>query len=405
MSVAIEFNHISKTFDLHIQRSRTLQETFVSLFQCKENQPQATLKVLDDVSFTVEKGEAVGLVGPNGTGKSTTLKLINRILMPDSGSMMIDGRVGALLELGAGFHPDLTGVENIFLNAAILGISKKDIRQKLDSIIDFSELGRFINVPVKHYSSGMYTRLGFSIAVHMNPDILLVDEVLAVGDATFQRKCMDRIDELRRKKTTILLVSHDVNAVQRICNRAIWMEGGKILADGNTEEVAQKYLWHSLSTGPEERTQDGRPRWGSGEVIVTSVRLLDGESQSQKAFYSGNPLTVELEYEAHERIEEPVFGLAIHRSDGVHVTGPNTEHMGHRLPPLKGAGQIRFYVPRLPLLEGTYYLSVAVHNRDDTKMYDYHHQLYEFRVMPGGSEQYGLMSLGGTWEIHAGENV
>ena len=248
-------------------------------------------------------------------------------------------------------------------------------------------------------------RLGFSIAVHTDPEILLVDEVLAVGDATFQRKCMDRVDELRRKNTTILLVSHDVNAVQRICNRAIWMEGGKILADGNTEEVVQKYLWHSLSAGPEKRTQDGRPRWGSGEVVVTAVRLLDGENKSQKAFYSGYPLTIEIEYDARECIEEPVFGLAIHRSDGVHVAGPNTQHMGQQLPPLTGKGWIRFHIPRLLLLEGTYYLSIAVHNRNDTKMYDYHHQIYEFSVMPNDNEQYGLVSLGGTWEIYAEEAI
>lgn len=405
MSVAIEFSHVSKTFHLHMQRSRTIQETLVNLFQKRKDKARSILKVLDDVSFTVEKGEAVGLIGPNGTGKSTTLKLINRILMPDSGTMMIDGRVGALLELGAGFHPDLTGIENIFLNAAILGISKNDIRQKLESIIEFSELGQFIDIPVKHYSSGMYTRLGFSIAVHVEPEILLVDEVLAVGDATFQRKCMDRIDELRRNHTTILLVSHDVNSVQRVCNRAIWMEGGKILADGNTEEVAQKYLWHSLSAGPDKRTQDGESRWGSGEIKINSVRLLDQNNQEQKTFYSGQPFTVELNYEPHQRVEETVFGIAIHRSDGVHVTGPNTQHMGLQLPPLTKAGKITYTVSRMPLLEGTYYLSVAVHNRNDTKMYDYHHQLYQFRVMPGKSERYGLISLGGVWNIQPGEQV
>ncbi len=400
MTVAIRFEDVSKKFKLHHQRARSVQEILVSLARRvpKEIQEQE-LWVLQNVSFEIEKGEAVAFVGPNGTGKSTSLKLISGILFPNSGSIEVNGRIGALLELGAGFHPDLTGRENIYLNAAVLGLSRSDVQNKIDKIIAFSELEQFIDIPVKHYSSGMYMRLGFAIAVNTDPDILLVDEVLAVGDATFQRKCMERISQLKQQGVTILLVSHDIKSVRQICDRVIWMERGQILADGITESVIQKYLWHAFSTNQEKDKFDNQNRWGTGDVEITKVTFLDGEGRPQTNFYPEQPFTIQIEYKASKEIENPVFGLAIHRSDGVHITGPNTKFAGHRIESIYGEGSIKYYVEKMPLLEGVYYVSVAVHDWTDTKMFDYHDKMYPFYILSSVKEQYGVMTLHGEWHV------
>jgi ABC-type polysaccharide/polyol phosphate transport system ATPase subunit len=226
---AIQFDHVSKKFILHRERPRSLQELAVNLFR-RNNNSHEEFWALQDVSFTVEQGETLGLIGPNGAGKSTALKLISRIIEPTSGQIEVNGQVGALLELGAGFHPDLTGRENIYLNGSILGLSRAQIRRKLDAIIAFAELERFIDVPVKHYSSGMYVRLGFSVAVHTDPEVLLVDEVLAVGDQNFQHKCLERIMEMQRQGITICFVSHGLGEVRRLCSRAVWLDDGMVQA-------------------------------------------------------------------------------------------------------------------------------------------------------------------------------
>lgn len=357
---------------------------------------------LQDVSFEVAAGETVGLVGPNGVGKSTVLKLVAGIIEPTSGEVEVHGRVGALLELGAGFHPDLTGRENIYLNASVLGLSRSEIHRRLDAIVAFAELERFIDVPVKHYSSGMYLRLGFAVAVHTDPEILLIDELLAVGDAAFQRKCLERIDHLRREGVTLLFVSHDSAAVRKLCSRAIWLESGCLMRDGPTDVVVQRYTAHSWSA------EEGRLRaagdaqcWGSGEVRIVDVELLDKEGRERQIFELGEPLTIALHYETASRIEKPVFGLAIHRGDGVHITGPNTRFGGIDIPYIEGSGRVLYQVASLPLLEGVYALSVAVTNAADTEMYDYHDRLYPFRVRASvEEEQYGLVALGGRWTWH-----
>ena len=398
MGVAIRFEKVSKKFTLHHERARSFQELALHLFR-RDRGSQEEFWALRDVSFAIEEGETVGLIGPNGAGKSTVLKLISRIIEPTSGRIAVDGRVGALLELGAGFHPDLTGRENIYLNGSILGLSRAEIRCKLDDIIGFAELERFIDVPVKHYSSGMYVRLGFSVAVHTDPEVLLVDEVLAVGDAAFQRKCLERIDQLRRGGVTILFVSHSPEIVQSICSRAIWLDRGRLVADGPADVVVARYLdrtW-AMQDGRSQMADESGRRWGSGRVRIISVRLLDGHGRERRRFRVGEPLTVEIRYRAEERVERPVFGLAIHRSDGVHITGPNTRFCGYEIPWIEGEGVVRYTVPALPLLEGNYYVSVSVHNWEDTEMYDYHDQVYPLRVLPSTGERYGLITLRGEW--------
>ena len=358
---------------------------------------------LRDVSFTIEGGETVGIIGPNGAGKSTVLKLISRIIEPTAGEVEVNGRLGALLELGAGFHPDLSGRENVYLNGSILGLKRSEINRRLGKIIAFAELERFIDMPVRHYSSGMYVRLGFSVAVHTDPEILLIDEVLAVGDAAFQRKCLDKIDELRRQGVTILFISHSADTVRNLCSRAIWLDEGHLVADGSAESVVARYSDRSWSEREDEPSldSDDQRRWGSGRLRITEVRLLGGEGKEQRCFHVGEPLTVEMHYRTEGKVDKPVFGLAIHRRDGLHVTGPNTRIAEQEIPAVEGKGIVRYRIRSLPLLEGSYYLSVAAHDWMAAEMYDYHDRLYGFDVQCAGGERYGIVTLRGAWSWKA----
>jgi len=396
MSIAITIDHVSKEFLLEQAAPRSFQELVVDVFKHRERPRAERFLALDDVSLEIKYGETVGLIGPNGAGKSTLLKMVAGIIKPTVGEVEVNGRVGALLELGAGFHPDLTGRENIYLNGSILGLSRAEIRDKIDKIIAFAELERFIDAPVRHYSSGMYVRLGFSVAVHTEPEILLVDEVLAVGDAAFQRKCMDKIDEMRGAGVTILFVSHSAELVRKICKRAVWLDEGRCVADGAAESVAARYLDHSWAQEQTQVVSEEERRWGNGKVRITDVRLLDGEGKEQQRFRTGEPMTVEMHYVAKERIEQPVFGLAIHRSDGTHITGPNTQFAGYEIPWVEGEGIVLYTIPSLPLLEGSYMASVAARNREDTDIYDYHDRLYTFHVLDSQA-RYGIILLEGTW--------
>ena len=369
----------------------------MELFHRKDRDKEA-FWVLKDVNFAVEPGEVVGIIGPNGAGKSTILKLISRIIEPTSGQVSVQGRVGALLELGAGFHPDLTGRENIYLNGSLLGLSREEISHKLEAIIDFAELETFIDVPVKHYSSGMYVRLGFSVAVHTEPEILLVDEVLAVGDAAFQRKCLGKVDALHQQGVTIVLVSHTLQTVRDACQRVLWLDQSSVVADGPGGEVIEQYLWSTYHGDGDQFVEGGR--WGTGKVEVTQVVLLGAGGQKQDVFMTGEPLTFEIHYLAHDRVKRPVFGLGIHRGDGVHITGPNTRLAGCEVPSLEPGdkGILRYRVERLPLLPAMYQLSISAHDWVETEMFDYHDRSYPFYVTGGQvREHHGLVTLFGRW--------
>ncbi len=409
MEAAIQFDQVSRRFTLRRERARSLQETLIGLVHREKREKPETIWALRNISFTIAPGETVGFIGENGAGKSTILKLVSRVLEPTSGRIAVNGRVGALLELGAGFHPDLTGRENIYLNGSILGLGRREIEQSMDEIVAFSELERFIDIPVKRYSSGMYMRLGFSVAVHVNPDILLIDEVLAVGDQNFQHKCMDRVVALQQQGTTICFVSHDLGTVARICSRAFWLDDGLIRAEGDPDDVVGAYLRHAAAqeeqaTSRSQKEEQAERRWGTGEVEITDVAFLDGEGRERTVFRVGEPWAVRIRYLAHRRIESPVFGLAVHRNDGVHVCGPNTHFAGLDIPFIEGEGEVLYRVDRMPLMEGTYFLSLSAHNQLDTAMYDYHDRLYTFRVRQvQGEERYGLASLQGRWEWHGDE--
>jgi lipopolysaccharide transport system ATP-binding protein len=407
---AIRFDGVSKKFVLHRERPRSFQEMVLNLVRRGGgNGRHEEFWALRDVSFVVEQGEAVGIIGPNGAGKSTVLKLVSRIISPTSGRVEINGKVGALLELGAGFHPDLTGRENVFLNGSILGLSRSYIQCKLDEIIAFAELERFIDVPVKHYSSGMYVRLGFSVAVHTNPEVLLVDEVLAVGDQNFQHKCLDRILGMQQQGVTICLVSHGLGSVRQLCSRAIWLDDGIVRAAGDVDDTISAYLSHAAveeaarmqaaeSEGVQEKPEPGR-RWGTRDIEIVDVSFLAPTGEKQSVFRVGEPWTVQLCYRAPQRVEAPIIGLAVHRTDGIHVCGPNTRFAGLDIPFVEGEGRVSYRVDRLPLMEGSYLVSVSAHNQADTVMYDYHDRMYIFKVrQTGKGERYGLVSLKGVWE-------
>ncbi len=400
----VRFENISKRFVFTPETPQSILEVVASFFSRRRRaQRNRDLWAVRDVSFEVMPGQALGIVGRNGSGKSTLLKLIARILRPTAGRMMINGRTSALLELGAGFHQDLTGRENIFLNASVLGLDKESIHARFDDIVSFSELGEFIDMPVKHYSSGMYMRLGFSVAIHVQPDILIVDEILAVGDQAFQTKCIDRIFDLKRQGVTIIMVSHNLNMMRKLCTDLIWLENGQVRERGRSESVAGKYVAYSYKR--EGRQLANRTasltinRKGSGEIEITAVRFLDAQGQEHNTFKTGESMTIAMDYVAHQPITEPEFGLVFLRHDGVHIAGPNNLQGGLKIGVVTGSGTIRYCIERLPLLPARYQISAAIHNSRTTRAYDYHDQAYAFRVVPSGTDEVqGLIELPAKWE-------
>jgi ABC-type polysaccharide/polyol phosphate transport system ATPase subunit len=321
------------------------------------------------------------------------------ILRPEKGRIETHGKISALLELGAGFHPELTGRENIFLNGSILGLSKRQLNQRFDEIVDFAGLEHFIDTPVKNYSSGMYVRLGFSVAINVDPDILLIDEVLAVGDAEFQRKCLEKFDDFRESGKTVVIVSHAVDSIRNLCDTVGWLEHGVLRRLGQSNDVIDEYLTESHT----ERAADGMhgTRWGTGEAHVEKVELLDASGEPVKRVCTGDTVVFRFHYRSDILIRKPVWGMALYTLDGVWVTGPSTREVGlfpERLEP--GAkGWVDLRVDRLLLLPGTYDVSASMFNITGAQVYDMRHRAFRFDVEFGDPhEEYGFVSLGGTWE-------
>ena len=362
---------------------------------------------LQDINLEIQPGEVFGIIGPNGAGKSTLLKVIARVLFPTRGRVQIAGRVAPLLELGAGFDQELTGRENVYLNAGLLGYTIAQIDAMFADIVAFSGLQDFIDAPLRTYSTGMFARLGFSVATAARPDVLIVDEILGVGDAEFQTKSFERIQNFQAEGTTILLVSHSLDRVEAICSRALWLDHGKIIALGSAASVVNQYLTHSRdqesSRLSAEFGRSNQSRWGTGKIEITRVRLTGLDGSEQSIFETGQPFVLHMDYIAHQPLPGAIFGMAIHRQDGVHITGPNTSQAGLEMPELSGPGSVTFRVNHLPLLEGLYRLTVASTNLADTEIYDYHDRNYFFRVVNANRprpEKYGLMTLGGEWELY-----
>lgn len=392
--IAVEADNVSKKFKLIHERNQSIKAAVMR----GRRTISEDFWALRDVSFQVRRGETFGLIGENGSGKSTMLKCLTRILRPTEGSVRVDGKVSALLELGAGFHPELSGRENVFLNGAILGLSQKELRNRFDEIVDFAGIGQFIDEPVKNYSSGMYVRLGFSVAINVDPDVLFVDEVLAVGDEAFQRKCNEKFAELRRAGKTIVLVSHGMVGVQNLCDRVAWFSHGQLMQIGNPREVIEAYTG-TVQTD-RQVDQEGHNRWGSGEGRITDIRFVGEDGGQITKVRSGEPATLRLKYEMASSIEQPVFGVVISTLEGFQVTGPFSRDAGCVPQVLEGTGHVDITFDPVLLLPGSYDLSVSLYDYTCLHPYDFRQNVLRFDVDRGPiREQAGVVSLAPKWRI------
>lgn len=422
MTIAIQVSDLTKVYQRYSHRKqfRTLKSALLGGSLLSDLRPDERFPALSGVTFNVRTGSTFAIIGRNGSGKSTLLKVIAGISKPDSGKVTVNGRISALIELGAGFHPEITGRENIFINGIMLGLSKKEIHERFDEIVEFAELEEFIDAPVKTYSSGMYMRLGFAVAIHVDPDVLLIDEVLAVGDEAFVHKCLDKISEFRRRNKTIILVTHSLGLVEKMADEALWIDKSEVQLRGDPKKVVDAYLARvseheeralteaevravaEFETGPKSAPESGKDggsegesssseieptsafarekgRWGSREVEIESVSLDGADGNGKHIFSTGEPVTVRLKVKSTGTIKDFVFGVAIFNADGICCYGTNTELEEFKPVTLSGEGEVRFVIPRLDLIEGTYFLDVAAHQRDGYP-FDYHRALHQFRV-------------------------
>lgn len=457
----------------HAHRYLTLKSAILGGDLFKALAPADVFTALDNVNLEIGGGETLGVIGSNGAGKSTLLKIIAGTTKPTSGAVTVDGKISALIELGAGFHPEISGRENVFINGIMLGLSRREVAERFDAIVEFAELEDFIEAPVKNYSSGMYMRLGFSVAIHIDPDVLLIDEVLAVGDEAFVHKCLDKIAAFKRRGKTILLVSHGLESVRRLCDRAVWMKDGAVEASGDPPRVIDAYLeWVAhkeegeLAIGHERRlaeattgaaseapgaydthraadgggdgvspsagrsmtaqvgaavpenveteasaavvegadTDGAAPyeagRWGSHEVVIDGVRLLDAGGEQRYVFTCGAPMTLELSLEANEPVDDFAVGIGIFNTDGVCCYGTNTDIERFEAARLDGKATVLLDIAELNLIEGTYYLDLAVH-RIDGHPYDYQRGLVRFRTTSAIGDT-GVARLPHTWSFDGG---
>lgn len=387
---AIEAEHLGKSYRMMGSEPPTL---LLSLTHWRRK--RKILWALNDVSFAVKTGETVGIIGPNGSGKSSCLSLIAGTTSPTTGVVRTRGRISSLLELGAGFHSELTGRENIFLNGSILGISRRAIKERFDRIVDFAGVGEFLDMPVKFYSSGMYVRLGFAIAVETDPDILLVDEVLAVGDIAFQTKCFSRIREFQRMGKTILMVSHGLQTVEEFCDRVFLLHHGRLVAQGDPAEVIFAYLKSYMGEGGGIRAVE----YGIRDAEIEQVRFLDSEGRESGTFETGKLMTVEIRYNARRRIEQPVFGFSVKTGNGMFVFGSNSQLAEYRIPAIEGKGSIKLFIEPLSLMQGNFFLSLSIHSWDHSIQYHRREDWYPFVVKnPSGTQ--GIFYLNSRWEMN-----
>src|SRR5882762_3091577 len=412
MTESITVENLSKRYELGALRQETqLRDQLARLLRTPfgKRAPKEVLWALRDVSFTVEQGEVVGIIGRNGAGKSTLLKILSKITFPTSGKVRARGRVAALLEVGAGFHEELTGRENIFLNGSIMGMKKKEVDAKLEAIVEFSGMQRFIDTPIKRYSSGMRLRLGFAVAAHLEPDVLIVDEVLAVGDAAFQKKCISAMQDLRGGGRTVLFVSHNMAAVENLCSRGLWIANGQLRLDGATHEVIEAYMASfaaSDSASNELTAVDGRR--GSGELRYTRIEFLSTDGDLQTVTRSGKSLVVRMHYRASQAIAHPSFGFRMYTDLGTLVTDTSTWLHGLDIPNLPaGDGYLDLEIDSLNLLPARYYFSLFIVSGLNQQVYDVlenavHLDVEEAAIYGSSrrfSSKYGLVFFPQRWRL------
>jgi ABC-2 type transport system ATP-binding protein len=373
MTAAATVQDVSKRFRRYRERPTSLKERIIRVRVNVEE-----LWALNEVSLEVEEGETLGLLGPNGSGKTTLLKVIAGILRPTSGRVTTRGRIAALLALGAGFHLELTGRENVYLNASLLGLSRQDTDRRFDDIVAFAELEDFVDNQVKFYSSGMYVRLGFAVAVHVDPAILLVDEVLAVGDIAFQRKCLDKVEQFQEEGRTIVLVTHAPDQVVRICDRAVVLNKGRIMNEGNPHDVVRDFRMLMSR-------QDLAYGWdrGTKEIEIVSAEIFGSDGSTREVFFPGEELIVQIDLKANTPVENPVVSFAIHDDQNRFVFGTNSDWRQVRWPVFEGKHRVFFHLKSLPFVDGRYYLTLGVHSRDSKRVYHLQEQRYSFDVVRG----------------------
>lgn len=431
---AIIVDKVCKSFKVYYDKSPSLKEKI--LFS---NRNRYDLRsVLKDVSFSISKGEAVGLIGVNGCGKSTLLKILSKIMYPTKGNVTVNGRISSLIELGAGFHPDMTGRENIFTNASIFGLSKNEIHKRLQSIIDFSELGKYIDNPIRTYSSGMYMRLAFAVAINVDAEILLIDEILAVGDAAFQSKCFEKLKTIKKSGTTIVIVSHSLGQIEQLCDRAIWIDQGRIAADGNPFDVHPQYLDYigrhdrgltlDIAHGElsdEECTAEDKQkedlvhlreedasindhqcadikpkienRYGNQALTFTKVTILDKNDIETKSFLTGDKVKIRAYYSRNINGIVPVFGISINDINNKVYYGTNTHIDRYVYNTIEDEGVLEFTIKSLPLFTGEYHIDIAMHDEFGIP-YDYWKKCIDFNVFSTLSDA-GLMRIEHSWSL------
>ncbi|MBR6393322.1 MAG: ABC transporter ATP-binding protein [Ruminococcus sp.] len=421
--IAIDVNNITKSFKVFLDKGSQLKERL--LFRKRSRYEER--KVLRGISFQVKKGEAVGLIGHNGCGKSTTLKLLTKIMYPDTGSITMNGRVSSLIELGAGFHPDMSGRENIYTNASIFGLTKKEIDARLKDIVDFSELEEFIDNPVRTYSSGMYMRLAFSVAINVDADILLIDEILAVGDANFQAKCFNKLKEIKSHGTTIVIVSHSLGQIEQICDRSIWIHEGLIRAEGPPKEIDLEYLdfmgqklqestrkeleeknqqEEEEKSGSEQETEENteaeetpeeKKRWGSGAARIKRIKAFTSDGAEQRIFRTGEDIKFRLDYTVKETVKDAVFGIGIFNRDGVQCYGTNTRIDKHPEFDLDKNGAAEITLEKVGLLPGEYLIDFAIETGDGIPV-DYYREAYTIEMISAAGDV-GIARITHNWSI------
>ena len=393
--VVLAVDHLVKSFRLHQERANTLKHFIAARGR---NRFEDFIAV-NDVTFDVREGEVFGVIGQNGSGKSTLLKCMAGILQPNSGSVRVSRRMGALLELGAGFHPDLSGRENIMLNAAILGMGRKDIMLRFDDIVDFSGLHTFIDQPVKTYSSGMVVRLAFAVAINVDPQLLIIDEILAVGDAGFQRRCMEKFVEFRDQGRTVILVTHDMISVKNLCDRAVWLEHGKAVSEGDPGDLVGAYTERELATY--SGTPDGDHRQGSGEIRITLVEMfVNGSPTPKKRCRTGDDVKLRLHYECEQIVPQPVIGIEIDGVGGSTITAPSTRDVGLVPATMSGNGVVEILFSSIALLPGSYVVHTSITDFNRAKVYDNVQIAIRFDVMTGKPhETDGVVTLRPQWTL------
>lgn len=417
MESVIKIENVTKKFKLYSDRPLSIKENIVRGMKNTYKEFYA----LNDVSFEVKKGSTIGLIGKNGSGKSTLLKMINRTMFPDKGKITINGKIASLIELGAGFHPELSGRENIYNNATIFGFSKEEIDKRLPEIIEFSELEEFIDNTLRTYSSGMYARLAFSVAIHVDADILLVDEILGVGDINFQSKCANKIYEMKRNGTTIILVTHDMSTIDRLCDYAVWLDHGKKIAEGSPKEIQNAYLKY-MAEEQEERQkleetkekmkeeekdtevekEDVRKKithlgehFGNGNVIFTSCKLLDEKGVDRRSFNTGQKIKLQTEYlcQVDPKNLQVNIGFEISNTQGIYIYGTNTSREGYKKIKLQKKGIIEVELENLKLLPGDYNIGIAIADLEEKASYDHYRSIAQFKIY-SNIHDVGLVRLG-----------